>query len=101
MLDTAKQIAETLRDKLRSYDDFVGLYLYGSQVTEAATHESDIDIVAVFESDMYGDEPPLRDVWDFEVENDVVIDFHPFSLKQLNTDKLYFDEVRKGVYYVR
>ncbi len=100
-MKNAKLIAKKLRAKLREYNDFVGLYLYGSQITQEARADSDIDIVAIFENvkDDYDD--IILKAWDIEIKNNVIIDFHPFSLKQLDLDPFYFNEVKKGIYYAR
>lgn len=100
-MKNAKLIAKKLRDKLREYNDFIGLYLYGSQITDKATSQSDIDIVAIFETEKDTYEDAILKAWDLEIQNDVIIDFHPFSLKQLNLDPFYFNEIKKGIYYAR
>jgi predicted nucleotidyltransferase len=98
----ATEIALELKEKLKKYDDFVGLYLYGSQVTGKAKEDSDIDIVAVFNKD---DENSFSDVlgdaFDVELENDIILDFHPMTIEELNLDWFYFNEIKKGFYYAR
>jgi len=97
----ARQIAQELRDKLRKYDDFIGLYLYGSQVSGKATEESDIDIVGVFNKDRSHENYFHGEALDVELEYDVIIDFHPMTFDELNLNWLYFNEIKKGVYYAR
>lgn len=97
----AKLIAKELRDKLLEYSDFVGLYLYGSQVTEKAAKDSDIDIVAIFKDSKDDYEDAILKAWDLELENNVIIDFHPFSFSQISLDPFYFNEIKKGIYYAR
>ncbi|MGL6227281.1 MAG: nucleotidyltransferase domain-containing protein [Thermoguttaceae bacterium] len=97
----AEKIAVELNKKLNRHGDFIGLYLYGSCIRDSVTPESDIDIVAVFESPKDHDRGPLRDAWDLEIDNDVVIDFHAMSLSQLQQNGFFYDEIKKGVYYER
>ncbi|MGL4941750.1 MAG: nucleotidyltransferase domain-containing protein [Thermoguttaceae bacterium] len=101
MLDKAKQIAEELRDKLVEYDDFIGLYLYGSQVTEKTTGDSDIDIMAIFENNKDFDNTISDKVVDLFIRHGEVIDFQRSTLKDLNLHWTYFDEIKKGLYYAR
>lgn len=100
MSEKAKKIAEKLRDSLKEYNDFIGLYLYGSQINNKAHKDSDIDIVAVFEKNENENETILK-AWDLEIEHNVVIDFHPFSVEQLNLNPFYYNEIKKGLYYAR
>lgn len=100
-MKNAKLIAKKLRDKLKEYKDFVGLYLYGSHIKNRATENSDIDIVAIFEDSKSDYEDAILNAWDLEIENDVIIDFHPFSSSQIDLDPFYFNEVKKGIYYAK
>lgn len=97
----ATEIAKKLLKKMRKYDDFVGLYLYGSQVTGKAHKDSDIDIVGVFKTNRDYADDVLGDAYEVELENDIILDFHPMSLEQLNIDWFYFNEIKKGIYYAR
>ena len=98
-----KEIAQKLRDKLKKYDDFKGLYLYGSRITGNYKEDSDIDIVAVFEKEQdYANERKIsREVLDIELEleNYIIIDFHPMTEEELNLNYIYFNEIKKGIYY--
>lgn len=95
----AKLIAQKLRKELQQYKSFIGLYLYGSWIKGTAKTNSDIDIVAIFKNKNKEYTKSIIKAWDLELQNDVVIDFHPFLLKQLQKDNLYFDEIKKGIYY--
>lgn len=97
----AVKIALKLKEKLNKYDDFVGLYLYGSQVTGKAKKDSDIDIVAVFDKNRDLSDEVLDDAYEIELENDIILDFHPMTMEQLNMDWFYFNEIKKGLYYAR
>ena len=97
----AEKIALNLRDKLREYDDFIGLYLYGSQASGKATKDSDIDIVGVFKSDKQLDNSLSMKILDLDLEYSVVVDFQRMTPQCLKIDPLYFREIKKGIYYAR
>ena len=100
-MNLAKKIAKKLLEKLKKYDDFEGLYLYGSQVTGKATKDSDIDIVGIFKKNRDNSKEVLKDAYKVELENDIILDFHPMTLEQLKIDLHYFSEIKKGIYYAR
>lgn len=97
----AKKIAQELRDILRKYDDFIGLYLYGSYAKGTASADSDIDIVAVFKTDRSNETEVHGEPLAVELQYDVVIDFHPKTPEELNLNWIYFNEIKKGFYYGR
>ncbi|MFH0702164.1 MAG: nucleotidyltransferase domain-containing protein [bacterium] len=97
----AEKIAEKLRDNLKKYDDFEGLYLYGSHVKEKANKYSDIDIAAIFKKDETYNNEILEEAWDLEIENDVIIDFHRVTPADLEINYIYSNEIKKGIYYAR
>lgn len=99
-LDEIKTIAEKLRDKLKSFDDFKGLYLYGSQVKGTAKDKSDIDMVAIFDTINHNKKRSIHGyALDIELEYDIFIDLHPMTLEELNLNCFFFDEVKKGIFY--
>ena len=100
-MKTATEIAQELKEKLKKYDDFVGLYLYGSQITGKAKEGSDIDVVAIFKNNRDYSKEVFSDAYDVELENDIILDFHPMTLEQLQVDWFYFNEIKKGLYYAR
>lgn len=97
----AVKIAQILKEKLKKYADFEGLYLYGSQVTGKTNKYSDIDIVAIFKENRDNSKEVLGDAYEVELENDIILDFHPMTLEQLKIDWFYFNEIKKGIYYAR
>lgn len=101
LMAKAKDIAKKLLEKLKKYDDFEGLYLYGSQVTGKANKDSDIDIVGIFKNNRDNSKDVLRDAYKIELDNDIILDFHPMTLEQLQIDWHYFNEIKKGIYYAK
>ncbi len=95
----AKEIAKELRDKLNEYEDFEGLYLYGSQAQGTASPDSDIDIAAVFSTDRTFDLEIDYKVYDLELKYDILIDFHAFTPQTLEKNYIYNREIKKGIYY--
>ncbi|MDD3436237.1 MAG: nucleotidyltransferase domain-containing protein [Candidatus Gastranaerophilales bacterium] len=100
-MNKVEKIALKLRDKLREYNDFIGLYLYGSQVSGKAKKDSDIDIVGVFKNNKDFDDSISMKILDLDLEFNVVVDFQRMTLECLNEDPLYFNEIKKGIYYAR
>jgi predicted nucleotidyltransferase len=96
-----KAIAEELRNQLLEYEDFVGLYLYGSQVKGTSNPDSDIDIAAIFNSDRTYDRSIGAKVYDLILKYDVMIDFHRVTPDYLILDYIYAREIKKGLYYAR
>ena len=96
-----REIAKELRDRLRKYDDFIGLYLYGSHTKGTATPDSDVDIVGVFSTNRDYSGEVIVEAWDLEIEKDIIIDFHPMTPENLEIDWMYFNEIKKGFYYAR
>lgn len=97
----AKKIAQELKDKLKEYNDFEGLYLYGSQAKNTAKSQSDIDIAGIFENDHIYDFDLNSKVYDLELKYDVLIDFHPVTPDYLRKNYIYNNEIKKGIYYAR
>jgi predicted nucleotidyltransferase len=97
----SEKIALKLRDTLKEYNDFIGLYLYGSQVNGKKTKDSDIDIVGVFKKNKDSDGSVSMKILDLDLEFNVVIDFQRMTISCLNKDISYFNEIKKGIYYAR
>ncbi|MEI8388489.1 MAG: nucleotidyltransferase domain-containing protein [bacterium] len=96
------QVVEYLNTKLKeTFTDFKGAYLYGSRVSGSATDESDIDIVAVFDEISRN---KRMDIWGIvgrlEAELDVFIDLHPMTIKELERNPIYYNQVvNNGIFY--
>lgn len=100
-LDDIKIIAERLRDRLSKFDDFKGLYVYGSRVYGNPKPDSDLDMVAVFEKRL----PYLKKLEVtgeiMEIGFDYEIDLSVFKMteEELNLNYLFYNKVKKGLYY--
>lgn len=99
MLAQAKIIAQDLCDQLRNDNDFIGLYLYGSQINGNANADSDIDIAAIFANDKDNDRTLSAKILDLDLKYDAVIDFQRLTPIGLRVDRHYGNEIKKGLYY--
>ncbi|MDR1168048.1 MAG: nucleotidyltransferase domain-containing protein [Heliobacteriaceae bacterium] len=96
------KIAQKLKTVLQdAFDDFEGLYLFGSHAKENAADESDIDIVAVL--DVLNREKfrsVLAIAAQFVYDYGVYIDMHPMTRKELEHNYIFHNEVvNKGIFY--
>lgn len=83
------------------FDDFSGLYLYGSYATGIYQGDDDIELVAIFENE---DKAKRELIWPIvgkvETELDVYIDLHPITMDELKKDEDFYDEVvNKGIFF--
>lgn len=83
------------------FNDFVGIYLYGSYVTGVYSGDDDIGLVAIFEAE---DKAKREIIWPIvgkvETELDVYIDLHPITMDELKKDEEFYDEVvNNGIFY--
>ncbi len=84
------------------FSDFNGIYLYGSYATDNANKESDIDVVALFKTDLTREK--RMDLWSLvgalEAEMNVTLDLHPMTIIELKRNPIYYEQVvDKGIYY--
>ena len=96
------KIAQKLHEALAKYDDFEGIYLYGSRIRGTHLENSDLDIIILFkEETAYKTDKEIAGiVGRIEYENNIFIDYHPMTYKRLKSNPIYFDEVvNKGVFY--
>ena len=84
------------------FSDFNGLYLYGSYANGSAKEDSDVDLVALFNSDLPRED--RMNLWSligkFEAEMDITLDLHPMTMIELKKNPIYYEQVvDKGIYY--
>lgn len=96
-------IIDSLKQKISSeFDGFKGIYLYGSYAKGNFTKDSDIDVIILFSKNLsYEEERNLAGIIGLvEYENDVFIDYHPYTMKDLKKNPIFLREVvEKGIYY--
>lgn len=97
------KIIDSLKQKISSeFKDFMGIYLYGSYAKGSFTEDSDIDIIVLFSRNLsYEEEKKIAGIIGLvEYENDVFIDYHPYTMKDLKKNPVFLEEVtQKGIYY--
>lgn len=100
-LDDIKKIAERLRDRLSKFDDFKGLYVYGSRIYGNPRPDSDLDMVAVFNKELpYEVSNEITgEVIDIELEFDILIPLFKMTEKELNLNYLFYNEIKRGLFY--
>lgn len=84
------------------FSDFSGVYLYGSYATNSSNSDSDIDLVALFNSDLSREK--RMDLWSLvgkmETEMNITLDLHPMTMIELKKNPIYYEQVvDKGIYY--
>lgn len=85
----------------KMYNDFKGVYLYGSQATGMAGADSDIDLVGVFGEVNFDKEFEIAGVLcDLMYKYDVYIDMHHYTPQMLERNPFYYNEVvKRGTYF--
>ena len=102
MKDISK-IIEKLNNKIKNtFDNFDGIYLYGSYAKNTNTESSDIDIVALFKNTLNRTE--RMQLWtlisSIEGEFNVILDLHPMAKEELQKNPIYYKQVvNEGLFY--
>ena len=96
-------IVEYLKNQIRSlFSDFNGIYLYGSYANKTNKEDSDIDIVALFDTKLTRED--RMKLWSLigtiEAEYDIILDLHPMNREELKQNPIYYNQVvNKGIFY--
>ena len=102
MLKFVKDTIDMLNRELSAkFDDFKGLYLYGSFANGTNSDDDDIEIVAIFDVE---DKAKRELIWPIvgkiETDLDVFIDLHPITMEELKKDEDFYDEVvNNGIFF--
>ena len=102
-MEKVDKIISKLNKSIKNlFSDFSGVYLYGSCATNSSNENSDIDIVALFNSDLPREK--RMDLWtligQIEAEMDITLDLHPMTIVELKKNPIYYEQVvGKGIYY--
>lgn len=83
------------------YNDFKGSYLFGSRARGDFREDSDIDIVALFDSIDRDKEMEIYGiVSDLDYKYNVFISLMPYTPKELEQNYIFHNEVvNKGIFY--
>lgn len=102
MQKQVKEIIDLLIKALKeNFDDFHGLYLYGSFATGSNQKDDDMEIVAIFDAE---DKHKRELIWPIvgkiETEFDVYIDLHPLTMEGFKQDEDFYTEVvNEGIFF--
>ena len=102
MNEKIHQLIEELKTALRnSFDDFEGLYLYGSQVNGISNENSDIDIVVIIDAKA---KEKRYAIWSIvsllNYKYDMLLDLQPMTRQELERNYIFYNEVvNKGIFY--
>ncbi|MEI8388815.1 MAG: nucleotidyltransferase domain-containing protein [bacterium] len=96
-------VINKLNEKLAVvFNNFIGTYLYGSMAKGTYTENSDVDIIIIFSEKLsYEEERKLAGIIGLlEYESDLFIDYHPYTMNDLEKNPIFLREVvEKGIYY--
>lgn len=98
-----KDLISDINKKLSScFNDFQGVYFYGSRARGEYSTDSDFDFIIVFKNGYsIEDEYKLAGViGEIELKYDIFIDYHPMTIKELERNPVFYNQVVKnGIYY--
>lgn len=85
----------------RTFDDYKGLYLFGSFLDGKEHKDEDIEIVALFETE---DKSKREQIWPIvgkiETALDVSIDLYPYTQEQFEKDEdIYKEVMEEGLFF--
>jgi len=101
-MDINKVIKNLIEKLSAKFNDFEGIYFYGSRVKGSYKKESDYDMIFLFKDgyDFEKERELAGIIIDSELENDIFIDHHPMTREELERNPFFLDEVvNKGLYY--
>lgn len=102
MSNSVKEVIKLLSNALRkNFDDFKGLYLFGTFLDGKDHKGEDIELVAIFEIE---DKSKREQIWPIigkiETELDVCIDLYPYTMDDFKKDEeLYTEVMAEGIFY--
>lgn len=102
MTKTVDEVILILSKALRKrFDDFKGIYLFGTFLDGKQHDGEDIELVALFEID---DQSKREEIWPIigkiETDLDVCIDLYPYTDAEFKQDEELYEEVMEnGVFY--
>lgn len=96
--DVIKVLSHSFR---RKFEDFKGIYLFGTFLDGKNHDGEDIELVALFDKE---DKSKREQIWPIigkiETELDVCIDLYPYSEEEFKKDEELFDEVmEEGIFF--
>lgn len=102
MSNSVHEVIKFLSNAFRkNFEDFKGLYLFGTFLDGKEHDGEDIEIVAIFEVE---DKSKREQIWPIigkiETELDVCIDLYPYTIDAFKKDEELYEEVMaEGIFY--
>ena len=102
MTKTVDEVIMILSKTFRKrFEDFQGMYLFGTFLDGKSHDGEDIELVALFEIE---DQSKREEIWPLigkiETDLDVCIDLYPYTQEEFRQDEELYDEVMEtGVFY--
>lgn len=97
-----KMINDLKKELASNFDNFEGVYFYGSRVKGDYEPDSDFDFIVLFK-DSYSLESEYKlaeIIIKIEFKHNVFIDYHPMTMQELERNPIFYNEVvNKGIYY--
>ncbi len=95
-------ITELIKSLKTTFEDFDGLYLFGTYLDGKMHEDEDIELVAIFEKEQ--DKTQREHIWrvvgKVEESFDVFIDLHPLTIKEFKKDTELYEEVTEtGIFF--
>lgn len=96
--EVIKKLSNAFRKK---FDDYKGLYLFGTYLDGKDHEDEDIEIVAIFDIE---DKSKREQIWPvigkIETELEVCIDLYPYTMADFKKDgELYEEVMEEGIFY--
>lgn len=100
-----KKVQETINLLISAlkanFDDFRGLYLYGSFADGTNEEDDDMEVVAIFDEE---NKAKRELIWPIvgkiETDTGFYIDLHPVTMPEFKKDEEFYDEVvNNGIFF--
>lgn len=102
MSEKLNEVIRTLSASFRKkFDDYKGLYLFGTHLDGKTHDDEDIELVAVFDVE---DKSKREQIWPIigkiETDLDVCIDLYPYTPEDFKKDEALYEEVmEEGIFF--
>jgi predicted nucleotidyltransferase len=98
-----KVISEIIIELKDKYNDFIGVYFFGSRLNGTASIDSDYDLMFIFdrEIDWCFEKEVSEIIYPYEIKYEIVIDYKIYSYKEMLDPSTPFqlNVKREGIFY--
>ncbi|MGN1125036.1 MAG: nucleotidyltransferase domain-containing protein [Candidatus Gastranaerophilaceae bacterium] len=95
-------IVDLIKNLKQEFLDFRGIYLFGLFLDGKMHQDEDIELIAIFDNEQSKEnrEKIWRIIGKVEENNNVFIDLHPLTVKELKKDVELFEEIsNEGIFF--